>query len=488
VPTYHEVMSTDLSVLGTSAERWTEAADRYRQVAQEYETRVHGISLGRTWRGLSADAANARFGITLAEIRGAARQAGAVAAVLRDAQTQLTGVRNRVRAVRDAAVEDGMRVSEQGVVAFDTSRLTPGERLAHAHDPDYERTMRARADAWAERLARALLAVAHADDGVRIALAHAVRDTDMFDGTFDGFNRSPAELPFPSLLEAGKAAAMPGDRKAVPGWWHSLDPVTRGILLRERGEELRAAGVMDPRFVWSVPDEGSGDFNSEKVTPRDNAIHAQALAIAAAGDFIGQVGASRNMMHYLGGTGEPLTLDVDRMLRDDAGLRNRIQEGHLRENQEEWRRKALEEFHRAGGDRTVVIPVESEAKHESLQSLEWFRAVGSHAQNVSGVVTVTPDEGGNPKVSLDYQVNIWDRYNWDEGKSTQFVDGKITIRDEDMGRLHKVGIAREFDMYGGSSALTYDLGSSGPPDVSPPGGDGNEGTRGDISRGEEENR
>ncbi|WP_166027607.1 hypothetical protein [Streptomyces chilikensis] len=201
---------------------------------------------------------------------------------------------------------------------------------------------------------------------------------------------------------------------------------------------------------------------------------------------MGNVGASRNMLHYLDGTGETLSLDVDRMLHDDGGFRKEIEQDHLAAHQDAWRQQALEEFHRAGGDKTVVVPVESDAKHRTLQSDEWFHAVGSHAQNVSGMVIVTPGaDGGPPKVSLDYQVNVWDRYNWDQGKATTFPGG-VTIEDKDMGRLHRVGIAREFDMRGSNASYTHDL--NGQVSGGAPTDPGREGTRGDVSRGDEENR
>ncbi|WP_254077075.1 hypothetical protein [Streptomyces pacificus] len=303
----------------------------------------------------------------------------------------------------------------------------------------------------------------------------------------NGFNRNPTASPYPSLEEAGKAANMPKGRKAVAEWWGDLDPVTRGILLRERGDELRAAGITAPLYNWKSPDPGSGPFNVEDMTPRDAWLHSQAVAIAAAGDFIGETGASRNMLQYLSGTGETLNLDVDRMLHDDTDFRSGIEQEHLVDNQDAWRQKALDEYNRAGGDKTVIIPVESAAKHRTLRSDEWFHAVGSHAQNVSGMVTVTPSaHGGEPKISLDYQVNVWDRYNWDKGKATEFPGG-VTIEDEDMGRLHAVGLAQEFDMRGSSSTYTHDLNGHTAPTVTP-GDPGREGTRGDVSRGEEENR
>ncbi|MFI9117463.1 hypothetical protein [Streptomyces venezuelae] len=321
-----------------------------------------------------------------------------------------------------------------------------------------------------------------------MALDAAVLDSDPMDGTFNGFNRNPKASPYPSLEEAGKAANMPKDRKDVPAWWRSLDPVTRGILLKEKGDELRAAGIMDPQYPWHSPDPGSGQYGVEEPTPEDLRFHAQALAIATAGDAIGETGASRNMLHYLRGTGETLNLDVDRILADDPRFRSEIENDHVAHNQDSWRRQALDEFHKAGGVETVVVPVESRSKHTTLESDEWFHAVGSNAHNVSGFVTVTPAaHGGAPKVSLDYQVNVWDRYNWDHGKSTPFLGGLINISDDDMGRLHKVGFGQEFDMQGGSSTYHLELDSSTPPTITPE-DQGREGTRGDVSRGEEKNR
>ncbi|MEU3743752.1 MULTISPECIES: hypothetical protein [Streptomyces] len=488
MPTYHEVLTTDLSGLTTAAGKWEEMATRFKTLEERYEKDVHGISLGESWIGLSAQAANDRFTITLKELQGAQKEAKAVAGVLRDAHTQLTDLRNRVKAIRDDAVKAGMRVSDQGTVAFDTAQLTQSERTTFAHDPDFQQTARTQANEWAEKLVQAVKAVTDADDGIRVALDAAVLDSDPIDGTFNGFNRNPQDSPYPSLEEAGKAANMPKDRKDIPAWWQSLGPVTRGILLKETGDELRSAGIMDPRYQWHSADPGSGRFDAEEPTPEDLWFHARALAIATAGDAIGETGASRNMLHYLRGTGETLDLDVDRILADDSDFRSKIENKHVGTNQDAWRQQALNEFHEAGGDRTVVVPVESRTRHTNLQSDEWFHAVGAHAQNVSGFVTVTPDaHGGAPKVSLDYQVNVWDRYNWDPGKSTPFADGLINISDGDMGRLHKVGFAQEFDMQGSSSTYHHDLNSSTPPTTTPE-DQGREGTRGDVSRGEEKNR
>ncbi|WP_257153787.1 hypothetical protein [Streptomyces lunaelactis] len=478
-------MSTDLSKLTTAADKWDEMVGKFKTLEEQYKRDVHGVSLGPTWQGLSAQAANDRFTVTLKEFQGAQKEAKAVGSILRQAHTQLTDLRGRVKDVRADAVKDGMRVSDQGIVAFDTEQLSQGERTAYVHDPSYQESARAKAAEWSERLTQAVKAVTDADDGIRIALGAAVLDSDFLDGTVNGFNRKPIASPYPSLEEAGKAANMPKDREEVAEWWRGLDPVTRGVLLQERGDELRAAGIMDPLYKWTSPDKGSGAFDVEEPTTQDLLFLARAQAIAAGGDFTGETAASRNMEHYLGGTGEPLDLDVDRILHDESGFGSEVETLHVAENQEAWRQKALDEFTKAGGDRTVVVPVESQALGRTFQGEEWFHAVGSHQQNVSGMVTVSPGEGGKPKVSLDYQVNVWDRYNWDAGKGATFPGG-MYVPDEEMGRLHKVGFAQEFDMRGSSSTFHHDL-NSGAPTVEPA-DPGRTGSRGDVSRGDEENR
>ncbi|WP_229833689.1 hypothetical protein [Streptomyces xantholiticus] len=176
-----------------------------------------------------------------------------------------------------------------------------------------------------------------------------------------------------------------------------------------------------------------------------------------------------------------MDLDVDRMLHDDGALRSNVENMHITPNKDKWREEALAEFNKAGGDKPVVIPVESGSFGGTFTpDTDWYNAVGSHQQNVSGLVTVKPGEAGKPEVSLEYQVNVWDRYNWNKGKSATFPGG-IVIEDADMGRLHTVGIAQEFDMRGSSSTFTHDLNGSAGPAVEPS-DPGREGGRGDVSR------
>ncbi|GFH37854.1 DUF6571 family protein [Streptomyces pacificus] len=197
MPTYHEVMTTDLSKLTTAATKWDDMAGEFRKLETQYARDVHGISLGQNWQGLSADAANVRFTVTLNEYEAAQKEAKAIASLLRDAHTQFVDLRSKVQSVRDDAVKAGMAVSAQGRVSFDTSRLSDSERSAYVHDPSYQESVRAAVGSWNAAIARAVKAVADADDGVRIALEAVVVDSNPLDGTLDGFNagaKSDVEL------------------------------------------------------------------------------------------------------------------------------------------------------------------------------------------------------------------------------------------------------------------------------------------------------
>ncbi|WP_343245182.1 DUF6571 family protein [Streptomyces sp. SID14478] len=179
-------MTTDLSTLTAAAEKWDAMAkDLHDNVETAYRDDVHGISLGGPlWNGLSATAANARFDVTLKEIRAAQTEAKAVASLLRDAHTQFVELERAVERARDDAVKAGMKVSGRGTCHFDFSKVSEQEAFALHHDPD----LRATEMSWTTHIDAAVKAVDDADEGVRIALNAVVTDSDPLHGMPGGFN------------------------------------------------------------------------------------------------------------------------------------------------------------------------------------------------------------------------------------------------------------------------------------------------------------
>ncbi|MBT2428956.1 hypothetical protein J7F02_25840 [Streptomyces sp. ISL-112] len=188
MPTYHEIMTTDLSALTTAADKWTGMAGEFGKQEKAYEKEVQGITLERTWIGQSADAANAQFRVMLNEYRAAQTQAKAIASLLRDAHTQFTEFKSKLQTVKADALKADMLISDSGRVTFDMSSLSEGSRTAYHHDPDYQKSVRDAVGSWQRAVDRLVAQTSDADAGVEIALKAVVKDTDATDGTRDGFN------------------------------------------------------------------------------------------------------------------------------------------------------------------------------------------------------------------------------------------------------------------------------------------------------------
>ncbi|MCX4845732.1 hypothetical protein [Streptomyces sp. NBC_00893] len=191
MPTYHEIMSTDLSCLTTAADKWTDMAGEFHKHEGRYDRDVRGITMGQTWLGQSSTAANAMFGVTLNEYKAAQAEAKAMASLLRDAHSQFADLKGKLKSARDGAVEAGMAVSETGRVTFDTAKLSEGARTAYRHDPDYQSSVREATASWQQQIDRLVAAMTDADTGVEIALKAVVQDSDALDGTMNGFNGKP---------------------------------------------------------------------------------------------------------------------------------------------------------------------------------------------------------------------------------------------------------------------------------------------------------
>ncbi|MCC9740333.1 hypothetical protein [Streptomyces sp. MNU89] len=188
-------------------------AKQFRNQEIAYKRDVHGISMGNTWTGLSAEAANHRFAATLKELQNAQVQAKAVASLLRDAHTQFTDLRKKLDSARADALAADMTVSEEGVVAFDTEKFSDSQRTALHHDPGYQQSVRTAVSSWQARIDKLVKDIGDADRGVEIALHAVVIDSEGSDGSFTGFNGQAL-----GDIEKYEAAATKDARTKTNGW------------------------------------------------------------------------------------------------------------------------------------------------------------------------------------------------------------------------------------------------------------------------------
>ncbi|HLK96161.1 MAG TPA: hypothetical protein VK364_00190, partial [Hymenobacter sp.] len=101
-------------------------------------------------------------------------------------------------------------------------------------------------------------------------------------------------------------------------------------------------------------------------------------------------------------------------------------------------------------------------------SKNWFFAMGGFSYAYGAEVIVTPPLGPvetQPKVQIRYQLHTYDYYNWDQGKAVNI--GFIHITDRMVGRLHKVGLAQEYELIGITPVQLMDYTYTGPTDSDP---------------------
>ncbi|MFD3697078.1 hypothetical protein ACFWUZ_13140 [Streptomyces sp. NPDC058646] len=206
MPTYQEIMQTDLSALTTAAEGWKSMAAKFKTLEDVYEKEVQSVSTGNGWLGSSAQTASSNSAITRGEFDAAQKEALAMESLLRDAHAQFTNLKGRVTSAVADAVKAGMKVSESGTASYDFSKADPASVNAIRHDPDLPEVERS----WTRRIAETVKAVTEFDQDVKTALLNAsgADGTSVF-----GFNSKPVDdveaveaLALTSKIRSGDAS------------------------------------------------------------------------------------------------------------------------------------------------------------------------------------------------------------------------------------------------------------------------------------------
>jgi hypothetical protein len=203
--------------------------------------------------------------------------------------------------------------------------------------------------------------------------------------------------------------------------------------------------------AWSPPDEGAGPYDSEDPSLKDRAteVAAETGANALAGTW---PAASRNLLHFLGNTGEPLKQDVNAILDDVPRFSQQI-DG----NSSLLGQQAVQSAKQSGATGPVTFPINTPWQGFYIgpdDSANWFYALGGISYNQTGSVTVYPPAtpGGEWTYEVSTRVNLRDQYNWDGSKSTPI--GPLKVTDKQLAELHRAGLAREFAAYGRSDLVT----------------------------------
>ncbi|MFJ9578013.1 hypothetical protein ACIRQF_16800 [Streptomyces sp. NPDC101191] len=248
MPTYQEIMQTDLGKLNTAAEGWKSMAEKLKKVEDLYEKEVQGVATNNPlWTGQAQQVSATNFGITRKELDSAQKEALAMESLLRDAFGTFTELKGRVKSAVDEAVTAGMKVSEYGSASFDFSKVDAREANAIRHDPDLRETEMS----YTRKINDAVKAVTEYDADVKVALLAA----SGADGSAAlGFNSKPVNDV--EAVEALKLSEKVRDGKA------SKEEL-------EHYRDLLAQNSKDPHFSEAYLD-GLGAKDTLKIADRMN--------------------------------------------------------------------------------------------------------------------------------------------------------------------------------------------------------------------------
>jgi hypothetical protein len=206
--------------------------------------------------------------------------------------------------------------------------------------------------------------------------------------------------------------------------------------------------------------DGIGPYASKKAGVGDYISKAKFYGIAAAAGELFLLNAERNMRHYLGDSGSDLTVTPESMMGGLPTFRTAVKA--LAQNEAA---AAYKRISGKSGEKAFSSPWQGFYATKDM-SWDWFFAIGGFSYSVTGVVTKTSGGG-----SLRYRVHIFDRYNWDQGKSVDI--GPFHFEDKELGNLHLVGLAREYTVRG--SSAVNEVQKFTPTTVIPPPGTGGRG-------------
>ena len=213
------------------------------------------------------------------------------------------------------------------------------------------------------------------------------------------------------------------------------------------------------------PNDGSGEHGAKDRNllqqQFDLAQKQLWYGVAAAADAAGMDDAARHMRHFLGNSGEDLNVNPENILNDLPDFKDKSQIVFERQVLDEANQIIGENYDGTPMRFSITTPWQLYPMYQPTLSDQlsnqgnWYYALGSFSYCYGADIVVTPDAYGRPQVQIEYQMHIFDRYNWDEDKGVAI--GIIPVPDTALGHLHQVGIAQEYEVWGTSepSTITY---------------------------------
>ncbi len=263
-------------------------------------------------------------------------------------------------------------------------------------------------------------------------------------------------------LEDIKVVLQTADEEAA----RPFRPVHTGSGTDAKPEQLSAANNSQANTGLPPPPsppapesgDGSASHGSVAATAQDYANRELFFGVADGADAVGMDNAARNMRHYLDNSGQSLNVDPGAMLNELPGLRGKANIAFQNDLINEANRRIENGY--AGQPMRFQLTTPWRGYYAGkAESQDRFYATGGFSYAYGADVTVTPGADGKPYVSVDYQMHVFDRYNWDKGKGVDI--GPFRVGDAQLGRLHEAGIAKEYELRGSTTPSNYSYTHSG---------------------------
>ncbi|GAA3760469.1 Flp pilus assembly pilin Flp [Spinactinospora alkalitolerans] len=184
-------------------------------------------------------------------------------------------------------------------------------------------------------------------------------------------------------------------------------------------------------------------------------VRKEALMAAMGGEYVrGYPDAAEYLRHFLRGSGETMTVDMDRFMDDVPEFDEQVR-GH----QQELGIEAVQQAQALDTDGPVTFPVNTawnawgyppdaiDGASFVYDDANWANAIGSFNYNLVGEVTAYPPEepGGEWSYEIDTQVNLRKYYDWGRQDTSPAVNFPgFTFSQQELWELHRHGMAQEF--------------------------------------------
>ncbi|MEU3351351.1 hypothetical protein [Streptomyces sp. NPDC037389] len=421
--TYHQVLTTDLALLTTAAEQWDTAAKKFESVQKDYESQVKAITTDGSWTGQANLAGKSAMQLTHDQYTAAAKEARAIASLLRDAHAQFTELRGKLKSAVADAEKDHMRIGDDGRATW-TKRDDP----AVLHDPDAPTAIAKAENSWNQRIAEAVRAFDDADQGVKLALTTAVQDAtpDLLDGTPHGFNAN-AEGDI-EKVEAKEAYELATKLNST-GHLDAKDMAEMQRLFRDNDHDK----AFSQTLLSSLGADNTIKFTNklnDLAYVADKKHKADYLTLETG--LAGTLASATRVPDFKGQDGKPLKYGSaeysksyqDWMKTSDATFYDGWREG--------LKKAGVEKFDlESATNKTNVIGIGHDQKVRGYQSLATLMQQGS-GYSPQFLADVTDDMVAAEKKDRD----VWDLYGQFQGKETGWfandpVDAALGIMSRD---------------------------------------------------------